>query len=136
MGVSISIDLDGVSKKLSRGNFKRGQYAMANQMLADMNQFVPKKSNTLRQTGRVSGDGSELIWSTEYAGIQFYGPKGGRKKKLTDKQRKFIFWALKNNPKLLKKGYSTLGTGPRWDLKAKGLYMKKWEQAFLKGAGF
>ena len=37
MGVSVKVDLDGVTRKLSQANLNRGQYAMANQMLADMN---------------------------------------------------------------------------------------------------
>ena len=135
MGVRVKVDISGVEKKLSKANMSRGRYAMANQMLADMNRFVPMKQGTLRQTGHASADGKELIWNTKYAAVQFYGPNGGRKKTLTDKQRRFIFWALKNNPSLLNGGYSTPGTGPRWDLKAKGLYMADWERAFLKGAG-
>ncbi|MBL5010076.1 minor capsid protein [Enterococcus lactis] len=33
------------------------------------------------------------------------------------------------------KKYTTPGTGPRWDLKAKSLYMPSWKKAYLKGAG-
>lgn len=109
MGVSVKVDLGGVTRKLSQSNLQHGQYAMANQMLGDMNQFVPKKESSLRQTGHVSADGSEVIWDTPYARKQFYAPVGWK--------------------------YSTPGTGPRWDLKAKPIYMNDWKKAFIDGAG-
>lgn len=113
MGVSVKVDLGGAYRKLNANSRMRGQYAMANQMLADMNQFVPKKSNTLRTTGHVSGNGDSLIWRTKYANAQFRGTNG-----------KAVFT-----------NYSTPGTGPRWDLKAKGPYMDSWKKAYLRGAG-
>lgn len=108
MGVSVKVDLGGVTRKLSQANLQRGQYAMANQMLADMNQFVPKKESSLRTTGHVSADGSQIVWETPYAKRQFYAPG--------------VF------------KYSTPGTGPRWDLKAKPIFMNDWTKAFKGGA--
>lgn len=113
MGVSINVNLDGVYNKLGPNAVRRGQHAMANQMLADMNQFVPKLSNTLRTTGHVSGSGDTIIWNTKYAKAQFYGTNG-----------RAVFTH-----------YTTPGTGPRWDLKAKGAYMEHWKNAYIKGAG-
>mgnify|MGYP000912400283 FL=1 len=113
MGVSINVNLDGVYKKLGPDAVRKGQHAMANQMLSDMNQFVPKLSNTLRTTGHVSGGGDSIIWNTKYAKAQFYGTNG-----------RAVF-----------KNYSAPGTGPRWDLKGKGMYMDAWKRAYLRGAG-
>lgn len=113
MGVGVKIDLGGVTRKLSQSNLQRGQYAMANQMLGGMNQFVPKKESNLRQTGHVSADGSEIIWDTPYAKAQFYG------------RSKHASWTSGKHP----------GTGPRWDLKAKPIYMNDWKKAFIDGAG-
>ena len=109
MGVSVKVDLGGVTRKLSQANLNRGQYAMANQMLADMNQFVPKKESSLRTTGHVSADGKQVVWNTPYAKRQFYAPGGFK--------------------------YSTPGTGPRWDLKAKPIFINDWTKAFKGGAG-
>ena len=109
MGVSVKVDLGGVTRKLSQANLNRGQYAMANQMLSDMNQFVPKKESSLRTTGHVSDGGSEIIWNTSYARKHFYAPGNWK--------------------------YTTPGTGPRWDLKAKTIYMNDWTKAFKGGAG-
>lgn len=113
MGVSVKVDLGGVTRKLSQANLNRGQYAMANQMLADMNQFVPKKESSLRTTGHVSADGKQVVWDTPYAKAQFYGTNG----------------------RATFRKYSTPGTGPRWDLKAKPIFMNDWTKAFKGGAG-
>lgn len=110
--VKVTIDLSGVKQKLSETNFKRGQYALANQAMADMNQFVPKKDNTLRESAHLSADNS-IIYQTPYARAQFYGSNG----------------------KATFSKYSTPGTGKRWDLKAKSMFMPAWRQAFIKGAG-
>ena len=113
MGVTINVDLSGVARKLSQANLQRGKYAMANQMLADMNQFVPKKESSLRTTGHVSADGKQVVWYTPYAKAQFYGTNG----------------------RATFRKYSTPGTGPRWDLKAKSIFVNDWTKAFKGGAG-
>jgi len=105
--VQVTINLSGARNKLSQSNVNRGRYALANQSLADMNQFVPMDENILRMTGHVNNDGSGVIWDTPYAANLFYMPKYN---------------------------YTTPGTGPRWDMKAKRIFMSSWIDAFLKGA--
>lgn len=107
MSSSVKIDLSGVRRKISHANLRRGTYAVAYQAMADMNRFVPMKEGNLRQAAHVADDGS-INYEMKYARKQFY--LNGRK-------------------------YSTPGTGPRWDLKAKGIYMPSWKKAFVKGAG-
>ena len=75
--------------------------------MADMNQFVPAKSHVLRLSVSIGIDGSSIHYNTPYAAYQFYNQ-----------------WS----------NYTTPGTGPRWDEKAKGIYMSDWEKAFLGGA--
>ncbi|WP_096435921.1 minor capsid protein [Alteribacter populi] len=106
--VRVNVNLSGAKQKLSKSNVDRGRYALANQALADMNQFVPMRENILRQTGHVSSDGAEVIWNMPYAAKLFY---------------------------MMMHNYTTPGTGPRWDNKAKGMYMADWERAFKRGAG-
>ena len=106
--MGIKVNLDGVRAKVSPQAMKRGRYALANQAMADMNSFVPKKNNILRQSAHIESDGSAILYETKYARRQFY---------------------------LNGKKYTTPGTGPRWDLKAKSLYMPAWKKAYLKGAG-
>lgn len=105
--VSITINLDGVKKKLSESAMKRGQYALANQALADMNQFVPMDENILRQSATIDIDGSAVNYNMPYAAK--------------------LFWMYMYN-------YTTPGTGPRWDLKAKSVFMSDWINAYTKGA--
>lgn len=112
-GVSININLTGALKKLSDSNIKRGRYAMANQMLPDMNRFVPADSYDLRGTGHVESDGSQITWTSVYALAQFHGTNG-----------KAIF-----------RNYTIAGTGKRWDLVATPIYINDWVHAFTKGAG-
>lgn len=108
MGVKVHVDVKGVKDKLSVSNLKRGKYAASNQMLADMNKFVPADNYVLRNTGHIVSGGDSIEWTTPYANVQFKG--------------KF-------------KKYTTPGTGSRWDEKAKGLYMKSWVNTFSRGAG-
>jgi len=104
----VHIDLSGVRHKLSKESHQRGQYAFANQALADMNPFVPKKEGILRMTGTIDLDGSAVNWNTVYARRMFY---------------------------MMMYNYTTPGTGPRWDNKAKAMFMSDWITAYLKGAG-
>lgn len=110
----ITVDLDGARAKLSDAAFDRGRYAMGNQMLADMNQYVPKKGNILRPTGHLSNDYKYIVYQTPYAKAQFYGTNG------------IVEF----------KKYSEPGTGKRWDERAKGLHLPAWKRAFLRGAGY
>ncbi|WP_138090840.1 minor capsid protein [Halalkalibacterium halodurans] len=105
--VQVSVSLTGAKKKLSHENVRRGRYAAANQMLADMNQFVPMREGILRGTGHTTANADALIWNTPYAARLFY---------------------------IYMYNYTTPGTGPRWDMRAKGMFMSDWINAFLKGA--
>lgn len=104
--MAIKVDLKGANRKLSKPNLERGLYAMANQAMADMNPFVPFKEGELRQ--KVHASKGSVIYESKYAKRQFY--LQGRK-------------------------YTTPGTGPRWDLKAKSRFRGSLPKAFKKGAG-
>lgn len=114
--VKISVELDRAKMKLSDGNIRRGRFALANQALADMNQYVPMDEGHLRLTATIDIDGSAVNYNTPYAKAQYYGYR-------ETKDGKVFF-----------RNYTTPGTGPKWDEKAKGIHMKEWEKAFLKGA--
>lgn len=104
----IDIDLSGAYRKLSPNAVQGGRRAVANQSMADMNPFVPMKEGILRQATSINMDGSAVNYHMIYARRHFYAPGG---------------W-----------DYTTPGTGPRWDLKAKGLFINDWIEAFKKGA--
>ncbi|MBO1095593.1 minor capsid protein [Enterococcus casseliflavus] len=117
-GIKIEIDLGGVRSKLSEDNLGLGQLNMANRMLQTMNEtVVPWDTMHLRDTGHVSGRGSQLVFDAPYAGPQYYG---GRKHPVTGVWIPFV----NKQP----------GTGPFWDEAAKPLFMSDWLQAFKIGA--
>lgn len=105
--VSINVNLKGVHQKLSAQAQRQGKRALANQALADMNQFVPMDEGILRQTATIDLDGTGINYNTQYAARLFY---------------------------MYMYNYTTPGTGPRWDLKAKRVFMSDWIKAFMRGA--
>ncbi|WP_342515493.1 minor capsid protein [Sutcliffiella sp. FSL R7-0096] len=105
--VRVTVDLNNVKQKLEQKNVDRGRYALANQALADMNQYVPMDEGTLRQTATIDIDGKAINYNTPYA-------------------RRLFYMYMYN--------YTTPGTGPRWDNKAKASHTPHWVKAFLKGA--
>jgi len=126
-GAGVKIDLKGVEKKVSPENFAKGKLAIANQMLMDMERFVPKRKGELRSSGHVRQD--SIVYATPYARLLYYGKK--RKGFFSEKQRRFFF---ANKDKLLSQR-PTPGTGPRWDKKAAALHSKKWGDVGLKAMG-
>lgn len=125
--LSVKIDLKGLEKKCSPEAVRRGQIAMTDQMLLDMNKYVPTQSGALRGSGHANVD--TLVWSTPYARIRFYN----RRLKLffSEKQRKFFF---ANKDKLLAKKPKP-GTGGRWDKKASAKHKKDWGKVAIKAMG-
>lgn len=115
--VKVSVKLDRAKAKLSEGNIRRGRFALANQALADMNRYVPMNEGILRLTATIDIDGSAVNYNAPYAKVQYQGYRKSKKGK--------VFF----------RKYTTPGTGPKWDEKAKGIHMKAWEKAFVKGAG-
>lgn len=112
----VVVDLSGIEKKFSPQNMKLGRYSMANQMLADMNNYVPALDHFLRNSGVVEDAGESVDWNMPYAKAQFHG------------------FAGKGAHRIYK--YTTGGTSRRWDLRAKSKHMQDWQRAFVKGAGF
>lgn len=107
-GLSVKVDLRGIHEKLSPQSIDRGKYVMLNQMHSDMNRFVPMMNGDLRSQSGISSGNVGLFWQAPYARKMFY---------------------------VQFSRYSTGGTGPRWDLKAKSLFMSDWTRAFMGGAG-
>ena len=126
-GVNVKIDLSGVEKKVSPENFAKGKLAIANQMLLDMDPYVPKRKGILRASAHVRQD--SVVYVAPYARLLYYGKK--RKGFFSEKQRRFFF---ANKDKLLSQK-PTPGTGPRWDKKASALYAKNWAEVGAKAMG-
>lgn len=96
--VTINVDLKGVRPR-TEGMIKLGQYALANQVHADMNPYVPALTYDLRNQSNVTMDNKQVIYNVPYAKKRFYFPA---------------------------RNYTTPGTGPRWDLKAKAIHGGSW----------
>ncbi|UQB62048.1 minor capsid protein [Lactiplantibacillus plantarum] len=111
MAFRINVDLDGFMDQTSLNNVKRGQYALVNQAMSDMEQFVPKDQGHLRDSVHATADGSQITYAMPYAKAQFYGIINGH--------------PVHN--------YTTPGTTKRWDLKAKSMFMNSWVKAFTEG---
>lgn len=111
--IEVKANLRGITDKLGPQGMLRGRQALADQMLADMNKYVPYQSHALRKSASVAMDGSAIYYNTPYAAAQFFGSNGKAK------------WVKGKEP----------GTGPRWDKKAERSNIKVWEKAFLRGAG-
>lgn len=111
MVLKVSVDLDGFMEHTSLENVKRGQYALVNQAMSDMEQFVPKRQGHLRDSVHATADGSQITYAMPYAKAQFYGIINGH--------------PVHN--------HTTPGTTKRWDLKAKSMFMSSWIDAFTKG---
>lgn len=111
MAFRINVDLDGFMEQTSLNNVKCGQYALVNQAMSDMEQFVPKDQGHLRDSVHATADGSQITYAMPYAKAQFYGIINGH--------------PVHN--------YTTPGTTKRWDLKAKSMFMDSWIKAFTEG---
>ncbi|WP_076657656.1 minor capsid protein [Lactiplantibacillus plantarum] len=111
MAFKINVDLDGFVDQTSLTNVKRGQYALVNQAMSDMEQFVPKNQGHLRDSVHATSDGGQITYAMPYAKAQFYGMINGSR--------------IRN--------YTTPGTSRRWDLKGKSVFMDSWVKAFTEG---
>lgn len=102
--VKVTKDLKGVKTRVDKMT-KLGQYALANQVHADSNLYAPRKSGDLRNQSSITLDAKSIIWSAPYARRQYYN--------------QFTH-------------YTTPGTGPKWDQKAKAIHGKQWQNIVKK----
>lgn len=107
--MQVNINLEGVRRKLSSTTLLQAQRSLASQAAADMNQFIPMDEGNLRMAMSIDIDGGGINYHMPYASRMFY---------------------------MYMYNYSTPGTGPRWDIKAKSFFMRDWITAFTKGAGW
>lgn len=112
--VKVTVNLDGVERKVSPQNLKRGKIAAGSEALLIMDSYVPLRAGggALRASGRVEPNG-DASYNTVYARAQFYGTNGI-----------VVF-----------RKYTTAGTGGRWDKPLKA-NIGKLRKAAIKGMGF
>lgn len=100
MEVNVDVDVSKIPPKIHNATPK-AQYVMANQIHADMNPYIPALKYDLRNQSTIALDGKSIYYHVPYARWQFY---------------------------VQHRNYTTPGTGPRWDLKAKSIHGKSWER--------
>src|SRR5690625_1481200 len=100
MNVDVNVDVD-VSKIPPKihGRIQKAQYIMANQVHADMNLYMLMLTDDLRNQSTIATDCKSIYYNVPYARYQFY---------------------------IQHSRYTTPGTGPRWDLKAKAIHGASW----------
>lgn len=98
IGINVEVDLKGVPVRVNQMT-KLGQYALANQVHADSNNYAPLLSGDLRNQSTIALDGKSIIWNVPYARKQYYN-YGAR--------------------------FTTPGTGPKWDSKALAIHGASW----------
>lgn len=96
--VNVTKDLSGVPRRVDSMT-KLGQYALVNQVHADSNQYVPMLTSDLRNQSSIGLDGKSIHYNVPYAIYQYH--------------------TLYDN-------YTTPGTGPYWDKKAKAIHGQSW----------
>lgn len=108
--VDINLNL---GRLFSAANVNKARYVMANQAMADMDQFVPYKAGTLSQSAHINANGSQITYTTPYAKAQFYGVVNGFPVRN---------YTRSEHPMASK----------RWDLRAKSLYGPQWAEIAKK----
>lgn len=101
--VRVRKELDKIPRRV-KAMRERGQFALAQQAHADMNNYVPFLSGDLRNQSYITDNGrgwDQIVWYAPYARRQYYN------------------YGAK---------FTTPGTGPNWDGKARSIHMKSWQR--------
>jgi len=96
--MTVRIDLSGTNIRL-QDITDRGQFALANQILSDSNQYVPELSGDLKRLSYITNDNKSIVWNVPYANYQYYGNFSN---------------------------YTKPGTGGRWDQRASSRHINDW----------
>lgn len=104
--VNVKVDLSRIEKRISPSKFKSVQYSLANKVVKDTERFVPMREGHLRSNVALLSSGQTIRYGIAYATYQYH--------------KKY-------------RNYTTAGTGPRWDMVAKGKYLSSWRNLVQKG---
>lgn len=109
--VNVDVDFSVLDQKFSEASLKKGELAMANQALMDMERFVPLREGNLRSGAHAKS--GEVTYPGPYGRAQFYGTNGI-----------VVF-----------KKYTTPGTGKRWDKRVSESTVRNWGVVAIKAMG-
>lgn len=103
----VVFDMSSFKSKVKRST-EKAENALADQIIADCRQYVPKQENILRDSARIEHEngGTQVTYNTPYAAYQYYGcwPDGSH---------------------VIRK-HSTAGTVTKWIEHAKAQNNEKW----------
>ena len=120
MAVIVKTDRQKMRRIMGQAS-ERAMYALAEQMLADSERFVPysagsiQSAGNLRESGKVvkgENDVFYLVWDTVYALYQWYGVRADGSHKV--------------------RNYTTPGTGKQWVETARAQYGDRWHKIAQK----
>ncbi|RLK63155.1 capsid protein [Atopobacter sp. AH10] len=109
--VNVNVNFSVLDRKFSEASLKKGELAMANQAMMDMEQFVPMRSGRLRSGAHAKP--GEVIYPGPYGRAHFYGTNGI-----------VVF-----------RKYTTPGTGKRWDKRVPKGTVREWGVVAIKAMG-
>jgi hypothetical protein len=74
MSSRVVFDTAGFMSKVKQAS-RKAENALADQIIADCRQYVPKQENTLRDSARIEHEdnGTQVTYNTPYAAYQYYG---------------------------------------------------------------
>lgn len=98
--IKVTKKLTGVGVRMNDMT-QTGQRAFVNQVYADANRYAPMLSGDLRNQSSIAIDGKSIIWHVPYARRHYYNQMVN---------------------------YTTPGTGPKWDQKAKAIHLESWKR--------
>lgn len=113
MAVHVSYSGKNPNDLLSQTKMGKAAYVVANQAMADMDQFVPYKQGHLSGSAHIDSNRRTIVYNSPYAKAQFYGFVTNYK---TGRQSRIRNYTRSVHPQASR----------RWDLRAKNLYMDKW----------
>lgn len=109
MPIKVNYKGGRLGSKLNKARFKRVNAELANQVMADMDQFVPYKNGPLANSAHVAANDKTIVYTVPYARAQFYGIINGSP---------VVNYTRTEHPQATK----------RWDLRAKSLYLSSWQK--------
>lgn len=118
MSVNVRIIGNSLEKMFNDDAFSKATEDLANQMMADMDPFVPysgKHHAHMANTVHLDGNKHTIVYNTPYAKAQFYGFITNYK---TGQQSRIYNYTTVPHEQATR----------RWDLRAKGLYSDKWSR--------
>lgn len=109
--VDVLVDFSGAERKFTEASVKKGELAMANQAMMDMEQYVPLRDGHLRSGAHASP--GKVTYPGPYGRAHFYGTNGI-----------VVF-----------RKYTTPGTGKRWDKRVPKGTVREWGVVAIKAMG-